>query len=272
MWKPKWDRAVGVFAALLFAGCAGEGPPAAEDETWFGQIQSDVFDQSCLAGACHNSATRAGNLSLVPGESYDQLIDIEPDNNAARAAGLLRVLPDAVASSYLVAKLTGDLASGEGAQMPLGAPPIPPEQIATIEAWIEAGASETAPPPGSTPGPPAPGGPSFSDVQSEIFDASCVSSSCHNDATRAGGLSLAPGSSFDEIVGVEPSTATARADGLLLVAPSDVERSFLLNKLTGELSPGDGSAMPLVGSALPDSKIELLRSWIAAGARPDPAG
>lgn len=267
------SRFCGLLFALVLIGCAGEGPPAGgEEETWFDQIQGEVFDQSCLAGACHNSATRAGNLSLAAGESYDQLVDVEPDNNAAREAGFLRVLPDSVAASFLVNKLTGDLQSGEGSQMPIGAPPIPDDQIANIVAWIEAGAPETGPPPGGSPPPTGPSGPAFSEVQSEVFDVSCVSSACHDDGTRAGGLSLSGASSYDAIVGVEPTTATAAADGLLLVAPSEPDRSFLLSKVTGELAPGDGALMPLTGGALPDSSIQLIRDWIAAGALRDPAG
>ena len=151
-------RAAGALAALLAIGCAGEGPPGVEEETWLGQIQTEVFDQSCLSGACHNSVTRAGNLSLAAGESYDQLIDIEPENSAARDAGLLRVLPNSVATSYLVSKLTGELTSDEGAQMPLLGSALPPDQIAMIEEWIAAGASETDPPPDST-GPTTPTNP-----------------------------------------------------------------------------------------------------------------
>lgn len=267
-------RDVLVLACLtaVAAACAGDGPAVDEDQTWFDQIQSDVFDQSCLAGACHNSATRAGNLSLAAGESYDQLVGILPDNSAARDAGFFRVLPDSVAESFLVAKLTGDLSAGEGSQMPIGAPPIASDQIANIEAWIDAGAPETGPPPdetGTTTEPTDPAAPSFGEVQREIFDASCVASACHNDATRAAGLSLATGSSYDAIVGVEPTTSAARDDGLLLVAPGEPERSFLLNKITGELAVGDGSQMPLAASPLPDATIELLRDWIAAGAADD---
>lgn len=260
------QRATSLIAAAVLFGCAGDGPPAGGgEETWFDQIQGQVFDQSCLAGACHNSANRAGNLSLAAGESYEQLVNIEPDNSAARDAGLLRVLPGSVAESFLVHKLTGDLQSGEGAQMPIGAPPISEAQIANIAAWIEAGASETDPPPGNVPSPPDPGAPSYTELQ-QVFDASCVSSACHNDGTQAGGLTLAGGSSYDAIVGVEPTNANARDDGMLLVAPNEPSRSFLLSKLTGDLAPGDGSQMPLTGAALPDATIELISDWIAAGA------
>lgn len=248
------------------AACAGDGPGAEEQTTWFDQIQAEVFDQSCIAGACHNSGTRAGDLSLEAGTSFDELVNVVPNNAAARANGLLRVLPESIEGSFLVAKLTGALMDGEGAQMPIGAPPIPDDQIANVEAWIAAGASPTAPPPDGGVPPTDPGnGPSFAEVQS-VFDASCVSSACHNDGTRAGGLTLAAGSSYDALVGVAPANPNARDDGLLLVTPSEPDQSFLLNKLTGELAPGDGALMPLTGAALPDSDIALVREWIAAGA------
>ena len=139
---------VSFLAAALLAACAGDGPPAGSELTWFEEIQRDTFDQSCISGACHDSATRAGNLSLVAGESYDQLVNIEPENPAAREAGLLRVEPFSSTNSFLVNKLTGDLEPAEGAQMPLGAGQLPAEEIAYVIEWIDqTGASETAPPP-----------------------------------------------------------------------------------------------------------------------------
>lgn len=141
----RWAR---MALALALAGCAGDGPSGGGgSETWFDQIQADVFDQHCAIAACHDSATRQGNLVLVAGESYDQLVDVEPNNAAARAAGLLRVAPGSSQTSFLVHKLTGDLTADEGSRMPLGSPPLPDSQIANIIAWIDDGASPTAPPP-----------------------------------------------------------------------------------------------------------------------------
>ena len=128
------------------AGCAGDGPPPTGGQTWLGEIQRDIFDPSCATAACHSASTSAAGLSLAPGESYDQLIDVEPQNPTA-AAGLLLVEPGSIEGSYLVHKLTGDLQAGEGSIMPLLAPPLTQEQIATVEAWIAAGASPDAPPP-----------------------------------------------------------------------------------------------------------------------------
>jgi hypothetical protein len=51
--------------------------------------------------------------------------------------------------------------------------------------------------------------------------------------------------------------------------PADPQRSFLIDKVTGELSAAEGSLMPLGGIPLRADQIEMIRSWIANGAMPD---
>ena len=67
-----------------------------------------------------------------------------------------------------------------------------------------------------------------------------------------------------------PSNPGARTAGKLRVAPGDTTRSFLLDKLSGNLAPDEGSPMPLAGNRLPATSIDLVQRWIAAGA-PDTA-
>ena len=57
-------------------------------------------------------------------------------------------------------------------------------------------------------------------------------------------------------------------EALLRVVPGHPERSFLIDKLTGP-GPDEGSTMPYTGSLLPSSQIEVIRTWIRQGARPD---
>jgi hypothetical protein len=123
----------------LASACAGDGPGGGTVGD-FAAIQREIFDQSCVLAACHSATTRAGGLSLAQNESYGQLVDVPPDNGVARQAGLLRVAPSSVETSFLVKKVTGDLTAGEGDLMPLGAAPLQPSQIAQIEEWIAAGA------------------------------------------------------------------------------------------------------------------------------------
>jgi len=143
---------VGVFTASACAGggttldTSGSTPAPISSPSQlalFGMIQSEIFDQTCTSGACHSSGNRAGGLSLVAGESYDQLVNVEPENSTARAAGLKRVAPGSEAMSFILKKLSGDLVSGEGSVMPLGTSGLSmtqPDEFELIREWIIEGA------------------------------------------------------------------------------------------------------------------------------------
>lgn len=62
-----------------------------------------------------------------------------------------------------------------------------------------------------------------------------------------------------------------RGSGVKLVEPGDPDRSILVEKLEayeGE-APSCGEAMPIVGSGVPQSAIDVVRQWIANGAAND---
>jgi hypothetical protein len=112
---------------------------------------------------------------------------------------------------------------------------------------------------------------SFSRIQSEVFDVSCVG--CHSagaqDAVRSG-LVLERGVAYDNLVGVQPTNLDARADRMLRVAPFKPDSSLLMQKLAWASShPGRnyGSPMPLGGSPLSVGQLEFVRRWIASGAQ-----
>jgi len=88
--------------------------------TFAKDIQKKIFDSTCATPSCHGAG-------------------------AASAAGLLRVAPGDPDHSYLLLKLEGTLAAGEGVPMPLVGGPLPASAIDTIRRWIAAGAPETAP-------------------------------------------------------------------------------------------------------------------------------
>jgi hypothetical protein len=102
-------------------------------------IQQTIFNPTCLDMFCHTTEFMAGNLVLVEGQSYAQLVNVLSDNPAARTAGLLRVEPDVPDESFLVIKLTNPTLP-QGSRMPLGKPPLPAADIELIRAWIAAGA------------------------------------------------------------------------------------------------------------------------------------
>ena len=107
-------------------------------------------------------------------------------------------------------------------------------------------------------------------VQSQVFDVHgcAVSGSCHNGANpdpRASFDLSDEAASFASLVDVPSEEVGPK----LLVAPNDVDGSYLINKLTGEgMAPGT-QLMPIGAvSPLCDAKIDGVRAWINAGATP----
>lgn len=110
----------------------------------FDQIEKHVFNgASCTRSTCHNVAQDEHNLSLSPGEAYDQLVGVPPANFTAGSAGKLRVDLGNPENSFLIDKLRGELELGEGDRMPRGLRRLPNLQIRLIGEWITAGAPAT---------------------------------------------------------------------------------------------------------------------------------
>jgi hypothetical protein len=112
---------------------------------------------------------------------------------------------------------------------------------------------------------------SFSRIQTEIFDVSCVG--CHTagsqDAIRSG-LILDRGVAYQNLVGASPTHAAARSDGLSRVRPFRPDSSLLLRKLDWEPvhhGAGYGSPMPIGGPPPSVGQLEFVRRWIAQGRR-----
>jgi hypothetical protein len=101
--------------------------------------------------------------------------------------------------------------------------------------------------------------PVLADVQSQVFDSTCTSSSCHGHGATEGGLSLAKDDTYDALVTVTGST------GDVLVVPGDADASYLIWKLEGrpEIT---GEPMPKDAPAIDEERIALVRSWIDSGA------
>lgn len=110
----------------------------------FDQIQQTIFTPvSCGRSTCHNTAQEPHNLSLAPGEAYANLVGVSPTNLTAQNAGKLRVDAGNPANSFILDKLRGDLAIGEGDPMPLQLRHLPDNAVRLIEEWIAAGAPAT---------------------------------------------------------------------------------------------------------------------------------
>ncbi|MFM7737008.1 MAG: hypothetical protein ACKPBU_13635 [Alphaproteobacteria bacterium] len=133
------------------------------------------------------------------------------------------------------------------------------------------GGPTATPAPTSTPSQATcePGQDSFAStwdaVQKRIFERNgCAQDACHGSG-RAGGLGLAAGDAYGNLVGVRSS-----ASALSRVEIGDEERSFLWLKLAAATRPGSypiaGSPMPIGRAPISEQDLELLRLWIYAGA------
>jgi len=112
-------------------------------------------------------------------------------------------------------------------------------------------------------------GSTFARIQTEVFDVSCSSASCHSSVGQAGGLVLQEGDSWQSLVGQAPSNSIAADHGWMRVNPGHPETSFLLNKLADNLAAGEGQSMPWGAAPLTPETVDIVRTWIAAGAPQD---
>jgi len=121
------------------------------------------------------------------------------------------------------------------------------------------GNNNNNPPPTSTTPPPTTTPTSlFQQVQDQVFTPNCTS--CHVGANAPQGLRLDSGNSFALLVNV-PSNQVPTVNRVI---PGDPQNSYLVQKIEGRAAVG--GRMPLGRAALPQASIDLVRSWIAAGA------
>ena len=99
----------------------------------------------------------------------------------------------------------------------------------------------------------------LSEVQSQVFDASCTG--CHSGSSPSQGLNLSEGAAYGNTVNV-PST---EVPSLNLVEPNDADNSYLMQKLEGTAQ--SGQRMPYGGPYLNSTLRQLVRDWIDAGAQ-----
>jgi hypothetical protein len=107
--------------------------------------------------------------------------------------------------------------------------------------------------------PPATNQSLFQQVQDTVFTPNCTG--CHVGAGAPLGLRLDAGNSFALLVN-QPSM---QVPALLRVSPGDPQNSYLVQKIEGRAAVG--GQMPLGRNPLPQASIDLVRSWIAAGAQ-----
>ena len=105
----------------------------------FTQLQVRVFTPSCTFSQCHAGAPPPqAPMSLEPTKAYASLVG----RASTEVSALQRVNPGQPSASYLLFKLRGlaGTVGGVPTRMPLNKPPLSPQDLADIEAWIARGA------------------------------------------------------------------------------------------------------------------------------------
>ena len=112
-------------------------------------------------------------------------------------------------------------------------------------------------------------GSTFERIQTEVFNVSCSSDSCHSSVGQAGNMVLQEGHAWDSLVNKPPSNLVAATDGLERVLPGNPDASFLMAKIADNLSAGEGQSMPWGVALLTPETVAIIRAWIVAGAPQD---
>ncbi len=172
---------------------------------------------------CHSAKVRSGGLSIETRE------DILRGGKSGSA-----IVSGRPSDSILL----GQIATGK---MPMGAPPMPAAEIATIRTWIE---TETAKPPVAE-----------RDVHA-IFSAKCWV--CHGRVEKKAGLDLR----------TIASLLKGGKSGAALV-PGAPDSSLLVQRIAAQQMPPPKLQEQFSVRGLTDDEFDKVKRWIAEGARPD---
>ena len=95
-----------------------------------------------------------------------------------------------------------------------------------------------------------------------IFTMKCANSSCHG-AAKSADLQLSADMAYGNIVNVKSSEQPQ----YMRIKPGEPDSSYIVMKIEGRQK--FGMQMPLTGGALSDKQIQVIRSWVQAGAKND---
>jgi hypothetical protein len=95
-----------------------------------------IFTVSCASASCHGGSSPKGGMDLTSGSAHAALVGV----TSLQCSSLKRVEAGSPSKSYLVQKIEGSGSCFVNQKMPIGGSLTSP-QIATIKAWIKAGAA-----------------------------------------------------------------------------------------------------------------------------------
>lgn len=191
----------------------------------FESIKQNILDPKCLR--CHAANGDGG-------------VDLSTYNSIKSNPGLV------TAGDLQNSRLYTEVATGS---MPEGGPILNPDEIAVIENWILAGASDgnipADPPPPVNPLPPPTTETIYSQIQTKLFNTSCVR--CHSSAKPSGKVDL---SNYQNLVANKKS----------VIVPGKPQNSLAYTEIIS-------GSMPPKGKTVDPQLVELLKTWIANGAK-----
>jgi hypothetical protein len=141
---PLRGLAVGAFVAVMLTAFGGCGSSSAsvgstgDGQATFTNIYTSILQPAC---ATHHSggASASGALDMSSQAlAFSNLVGVKAAGSACGTSGDIRVVAGSPTESLLYNKVNGTQSCG--AQMPLGGPYLPADEISLIEAWITAGA------------------------------------------------------------------------------------------------------------------------------------
>ncbi|MDP1678014.1 MAG: hypothetical protein Q8L88_14240 [Bacteroidota bacterium] len=106
--------------------------------------------------------------------------------------------------------------------------------------------------------------PTLQSIQSVVFN-NCSTLSCHG--TGKGGLTLVNGKSYEQLVNQLSIGDGEHSPKFFRVKPFSPDSSFLYIKITNPHSVTQGDRMPQAGSPLSQNVIDVIKLWIAQGAK-----
>lgn len=237
-----------------------------------------IFDGACIS--CHSAASASsfGNLDLET-DPCAALVGVQ-----AFAYDAPLVAAGDSAGSVLWHKVANT--GTYGGIMPLGGE-LAPESVDTIASWIDAGAScddGTGGTGGTTP-PGTPTGTGGDDsgtagtddsgtaapltiqaIQDQVFTPVCAE--CHVAGAGAAFENLDLSSATAAYADLVNFPSSKSESGLDLVEPGRPDQSFLVKKLTGDLTFNERERMPQGRTPLDQELIDLVEQWITEGALP----
>ncbi|MEM6997083.1 MAG: hypothetical protein AAF721_41650 [Myxococcota bacterium] len=102
------------------------------------EAMEGIFGARCGGSDCHlGDGVLGGGLDLSEGGLVDALVDVP-----SQSTDFTLVVPGDPDASYLLCKLDPSCPDINGAVMPSGADPLPPEELTAIRQWIAGGATD----------------------------------------------------------------------------------------------------------------------------------